>query len=198
MSPKAKVIRLAQKKALIRAKDLESRGISRNYLYSLYKDGILERVGTGSYALADALPHPYDNLIEISHRSPLVVISHISALAFHELTTQIPSRLWITLPRGTWVPKWDNPPLMATLASGDSYSYGIELHKIDGHRLKIYSPAKTVADCFKYRRKVGLDIAIEALKDVLTQAKATPDELMSAAKVNRVANVMRPYVEALV
>lgn len=197
MNPKAQVIRLAEKLGIIAAKDLESRGISRNHLYHLQKDGILERVGVGSYALADAEPHPYDELVEISRRSPQAVISLISALSFHELTTQIPAQIWITLPRGAWVPNFDQPPVVTTHVAGKPYNYGIEKQKIGGRTIKVYSPAKTVADCFKFRRRVGLDIAIESLKDVIEQNKATPGEVMAAAKTNRVGNVMRPYVAAL-
>lgn len=198
MNPKAQVIRLAEQLGIIAAKDLESRGISRNYLYLLHKDGVLERVGVGSYALADAEPHPYDDLVEISRRSPQAIVSLISALAFHELTTQIPVQIWITLPRGAWVPTFDHPRIVTTHVEGKPYCYGIEKHKIGGRTIKVYSPAKTIADCFKFRRKVGLDIAIEALKDVVEQSKATPGEVMAAAKIDRVGNVIRPYLEAIV
>lgn len=198
MSRKVQVIRLAEKRGLIGAKDLESRGISRNYLYLLHKEGVLERVGAGSYALADAIPHLHGELVEVLRRSPQAVVSLISALAFHELTTQIPAQIWITLPRGAWVPKFAHLPVVTTHVSGKSYQHGIERHSIDGRKIKVYSPAKTVADCFKFRRKVGLDVAIEALKDVLDQNKATPAELMEAAEVNRVGKVIGPYLEALI
>lgn len=198
MTPRAKVIQLAKKRGLISASDLKPLGISRNLLYALCNEGMLARVGVGSYALASADPHPYDSLVEISRRSPQAVISLVSALAFHELTTQIPFQVWITLPKGAWVPKIDYPPVVATHVSEKAYGYGIEKHKVSGRTIRVYSPAKTVADCFKFRRKVGQDVALEALKDVLAQRKATPGELMAAAKVNRMAQVMRPYLEALV
>lgn len=198
MNVKEKVVKLAEKRGIIGAKDLEARGIGRHYLYALQKDGVLERVGIGSYALANGIPHPHNDLVDISRRSPKAVISLVSALAFHELTTQIPTQIWITLPRGAWVPTIDQLKLVTTHVSGKAYRYGIEKHRINNQIVKVYSPAKTVADCFKFRRKVGLDIAIEALKDALAQKKATAAEIMTTAEIDRMGILMRPYLEALV
>ncbi len=121
----------------------------------------------------------------------------LSALQNHHLTTQAPFEVWLAIAEKARLPKIEYPPLRVVRFSGPSLSFGIEEHEVDGVRVRVYSPAKTVADCFKYRNKIGLDVAIEALRDCLRQRKATRDELWSAAKVCRMSNVMRPYLEAV-
>jgi predicted transcriptional regulator of viral defense system len=140
----------------------------------------------------------HSSLAEIAKRFPHAVVCLLSALSFYEITTQIPHKIWITVPRGAWKPDVDYPPLSLTYVSGDAYSFGIQEHDINGVIVKIYSPAKTVADCFKFRNKVGLDVAIEALREVWRSRKASVDELLEAARIDRVLKVMRPYLEATV
>ena len=121
----------------------------------------------------------------------------LTALQFHELTTQLPRQIWIAMPRGSHAPRIDYPPIKMVQFSGDAYSVGIEEVERDGVKLRVYGVAKTVADCFKHRNKIGLDVALEALKDVHAKRKASAHDLWRYAKVCRVANVMRPYLEAV-
>ena len=121
----------------------------------------------------------------------------LSALQFHNLTTQIPHRVWIAIENKNWKPEFDYPLLDVVRSSGRAFSFGVEQHEVNRVPVKVYSPAKTVADCFKFRNKIGLDVAMEALRETWRSRKATMDELWEAAKVCRVANVMRPYLEAV-
>ncbi len=121
----------------------------------------------------------------------------LTALQFHELTTQLPRRIWVAMPRGSHVPRIDYPPIKMVQMTGAVYTAGIEEHMRDGVKLRVYSAAKTVVDCFKHRNKLGLDVALEALKDVRAQRKASADDLWGYAKICRVTNVMRPYLEAV-
>jgi len=116
---------------------------------------------------------------------------------FHGLTTQLPWQVWIAMPRGSHVPPLEYPPIKMVQFTGEAYSQGIESHERDGVTLHVYSVAKTVADCFKHRNKIGIDVALEALKDARAQGKASFDDLWRCAKVCRVSNVMRPYLEAV-
>ena len=193
-----KVLALAEKRGMITAKDLEEEGISRNYLYMLQRQGLLERRTRGIYTLPDPSLSEHALLAEVSKRVPRAVVCLISALSFHGLTTQIPNEIWIAVPRAAWKPRIEYPPVNLTYLSGDSYTYGIQQHQTNGVAVKVYSPAKTVADCFKFRNKVGLDVAIEALRECWRARQATMDELTVAADINRVTTVMRPYMETIV
>lgn len=198
MNRKEQILNLAIEKGLIRSNDLESEGISRNYLYRLHKEGQLRKNARGLYSLPEHTISEHSSLAEIAKQVPHAVVCLISALSFHEVTTQIPHEIWLAVPRGAWRPDISYPPINLTYVSGEAYSMGIKEHNINGVIVKIYSPAKTVADCFKFRNKVGLDIAIEALKEVWRSRKATMDELVGAAKINRVSRIIRPYLEAIV
>lgn len=193
-----KIAQLAADKGIISASDVEELGISRNYLYAMCREGLLERAARGLYVLADSDVSAHFAFAEISKRIPSAVISLISALNFHELTTQNPHEVWLSIPRDTWLPEIDYPPIQVTRVSEPAYSFGVEEHSIGGVSVKIYSPAKTVADCFKFRSKVGLDVAIEALRSAWDARKITVDELAQAAQVDRVWKVIRPYMEATV
>ncbi len=198
MNKREQILDIVKKHGVIRAADLEKVGISRNYLYSLCKEGLLNRLGRGLYISTDTPITEHINLIEVSKRVPSAVICLVSALSFHHMTTQIPHEIWIALPKGAWKPKLDYPPLNTTFVSRNTYFFGMEEHLINGVSVKIYSPAKTVADCFKFRNKIGLDIAIEALREVCRDKKATVNELMKAADVCRVLKIMQPYMEAII
>lgn len=198
MNRKKQILDLAEKKGMLRANDLESIGISRNYLYKLHKEGRLERTATGLYVLPEAPVTEHSPLAEVAKRVPHAIVCLISALSFHEITTQIPHEIWLTIPRGAWRPRMDYPPLNLTHVSGAAYTFGVQEHTINGVSAKIYSPAKTVADCFKFRNKVGLDVAIEALREAWRSRAAAMDELVEAAQINRVSKIMRPYLEAVV
>ncbi len=198
MSREQQILELAGTKGIIRAEDVEAVGISRNYLYRMHKEGLLEKCAVGLYTLPEAPVTENWSLAEVAKRLPQAVVCLISALSYHGITTQIPHEIWLTIPRGSWRPDVEYPPLNLTYVSGPAYSFGIQEHVINGVVVKIYSPAKTVADCFKFRNKVGLDVAIEALREVWRSRKVTMDELVEAAGIDRVSKIMRPYLEATV
>jgi predicted transcriptional regulator of viral defense system len=197
MDRKERILELAKQMGLIRPRDVEATGIHREYLLRLYRKGDLERVGRGLYALPGTQTSESISLAEVAKRVPNAVICLISALQYHNLTTQIAERVWIAVENKRWEPTFDYPPLEIVRLSGRAFSFGVEEHKVDKVTVKVYSPAKTVADCFKFRNKIGLDVALEALRETWRSRKATMDELWEAAKVCRVANVMRPYLEAV-
>lgn len=160
-------------------------------------NGQLERVAHGLYRLPASDLSQYFELAAIARRAPQGVFCLLTALQFHELTTQLPWQVWIGLPRGSHCPRIEHPPLRMVQFTGEHFSYGIEEHRRDNTTLRVYGVAKTVADCFKHRNKIGLDVAIEALKDVNSHRRASFDDIRRAAEVCRVAEVMRPYLETL-
>ncbi len=198
MDRKTQVLEMVKEKGVIKAGDIEVEGISRSYLYMLHNSGLLQKIAPGLYMLPDTHVTEHITLIEIAKRVPNAVVCLISALSFYDLTTQLPYEVWITIPRGAWRPKIDYPSLNLTYASKETYSYGVLEHKINGVSVKIYSPAKTIADCFKFRNKIGLDVAIEALKKGWETKKVDMDELVKAAKICKVSKIIRPYLEAIV
>lgn len=198
MDCRARILDLAREKGIIRSKDVEECGCSRNYLYEMRRAGDLRRLSAGLYALPDAPVTEHSLLAEVAKRVPQGVVCLISALAHHGLSTQIPHEIWLTVPKGFRRPRIAYPPLNLTYVSGQAYSFGVREHVMGGVPVRIYSPAKTVADCFKFRSKVGLDVALEALREAWRSRKATVDELMEAAEIDRVSKVMRPYLEVIV
>jgi len=197
MNRKQQILQLADISGIIRAKDVETAGISRNYLYEMHRAGLLKKISTGLYTLLGTSATENSTIAEVAKRIPHAVTCLISALIYHELTTQLSQDTWLAVPKSSRKPKIKYPPLNLTYVSDPAYSFGIQEHIINGVSVKIYSPAKTVADCFKFRNKVGLDVAIEALRNARRTRKATMDELMEAAKVNRVLKIMSPYMEAI-
>ncbi|WP_296449171.1 type IV toxin-antitoxin system AbiEi family antitoxin domain-containing protein [Rhodoferax sp. UBA5149] len=191
------VLALASQHGLLRASHLQELGIARVVLSRLTASGQLERVGRGVYRLPDAQGSEHESLATIAVKVPQAVFCLLTALQIHELTTQLPRQVWIAMPQGSHAPKMDYPPVKMVQFSGEAYAAGVEVMQVDQVALRVYGVAKTVADCFKHRNKIGLDVAIEALKDALAQRKATADDLWRFAKICRVANVMRPYLEAL-
>ncbi len=196
MDRKQKILILTGQLGIVRPRDVEAEGIPREYLYRLCASGDLMRVGRGLYALPDALGSEAITLAEVAKRAPNAVICLISALQFHNLTTQITHKVWIAIENKKWEPKLDYPPIELVRLTGRAFSFGVEEHEVHHVPVKVYSPAKTVADCFKFRNKIGLDVALEALRETWRSRKATMDEIWEAGKVCRVANVMRPYLEA--
>ena len=160
--------------------------------------GILQRVSRGIYKLIDLPSISNPDLLPIGMRVANGVVCLVSALSYHEMTTQIPHEVYLALKRGSEKPRLDYPPIRFFWFSGDAFTEGIEAKTVEGVPIKIYCPAKTVADCFKYRHKIGLDVAIEALKSYWARPGAIVDELMSYARICRVEKVMSPYVEAVV
>lgn len=173
-------------------------GITRYTLYSLRDKGIIEQVTRGVYRLVELPPISNPDLVTVSLRFPNAVICLISALAYHGITTQIPHEVAVAVPRGARLPSLDSPPVRAYKFSGAAFSAGIEKHRIDGITVRIYSPEKTLADCFKYRNKIGMDVVLEALKLYMTRKKVKLGDLLTYARICRVENVMRPYLEATV
>jgi len=190
--------RFLKRKGFIRTKEFVEAGFSRNNLSRLVRSGFLVKDSRGLYRCADEpIPELFD-LIEVTKRVPHAVICLVSALSYYGLTTQIPHGVWIALPKGAWRPKSDFPMLNLTFVSGAALDFGVQEFKAGRETIRIYSPAKTIADCFKFRNKVGLDVAIEALKEIWRKKMATVDELMESAKICRVARIMQPYMEAIV
>lgn len=190
------LLKLAQQKGVVRARDLAALDIPHTYLSRLVKQGQLERVGRGLYMLPDQTITAHHSLVEACTRVPIGVICLLSALSFHQLTTQMPFEIWMALENKAWQPKVKELPLRFVRFSGEAFTEGVEDHTIEGVSVKIYDAAKTVADAFKYRNKIGLDLCIEALRNGLRTRKFTVNQLVRYAKICRVQNVIRPYVEA--
>ena len=189
--------RLIQEMGVLRPRDLAARGIPPRYASRLAREGLLERVERGLYTVADGDIHEYQTLAEVSRRMPHAVICLLSALRFHDLTTQAPFEVWAMVDVHAYVPRTTELPVRVVYASGGALTEGVEEHRIMGVLVRVTTPAKTVADCFKYRSKVGLDVALEALRETWRERRATMDELWRYAQICRVAQVMRPYLESL-
>ena len=192
-----RLLHFARKKGLLRPNDLAALGIPRVYLTRLTATGQLTKASRGLYQRANTTLSENEGLAIVAARAPHAVFCLLTALQFHGLTTQLPRQVWIALPQGSHTPKVDYPPLKLIRYSGDAFTQGIDTHRIDQIDVRVYCVAKTVADCFKHRNKIGLDVALEALKDARAQKKASADDIWHYAKICRVANVMRPYLEAL-
>lgn len=192
-----RILRLASKRGLLRARDLAQERIPRATLSRLVESGQLSHVSRGLYALPRQQRSGQHQLAEIAARNPHGVFCLLTALRFHQLTTQSPHEVWLAIPNKSYATKLDYPPLRIVRFSGPSLTEGIERHTVDRAPIRVYSAAKTVADCFKYRNKIGLDVALEALRECRREKRASNDELWHYAKLCRVANVMRPYLESI-
>ena len=188
---------LASKRQIVGTKDARELGIPRTYLPRLARRGDLEKIGRGLYSSRDFAGTENTSLIEAAYQIPKGIVCLLSALRFHDFTTQSPHEVWMTIGHKAWAPKVSSPLVRIVRMSGPALHFGMKEYSISGATLRVFSPAKTVADCFKFRSKIGLDVAIEALKECRRRKKASMDELAAAAKVCRVANVMRPYLESL-
>ena len=193
-----KIAHLAKASGVLRPRDLARHRISRMALSRMEARGEIERLARGLYALPGTSGTLHQSLAEVAKRAPKAVACLMTALSFHEIGTQSPFEVWIALPRGAWRPQLDHQRLRVLRFSGASFSSGVETHVIHGVKIRVYNAAKTVADCFKYRNKLGLDVALEVLRESWRAKKVTIDELNHYAEICRVRNVMRPYLEALV
>ncbi len=191
-----KLLSLARRSGVIRPGDLRAQGIAPVYLTRLVRSGALIRVGRGLYSLADGSPTADRTLVEAARHIPRGVVCLLSALRLHSLTTQMPPAVWIAIDVKARRPVANGPPLEVVRMSGPALSSGVEERVIEGVRVRVYGAAKTVADCFKFRNKIGLDVAIEALRDY-RRRRGSVDELLRYAEICRVARVMRPYLEAM-
>lgn len=192
-----KVLDLVGQAGILRPRDLDTHGIPRIYLSRLLAAGKLRRIGRGLYVLPDSSVSEHRSLAEVCKRVPKGVICLLSALRFHELTTQAPFEVWLAIGERSWRPHMDYPLLRIVRFSSIALESGVEEHQIEGVTIPVFTPAKTVADCFKFRSKVGLDVAVEALRECWQSRRCTMDELWRYAKVCRVHNVMRPYLESV-
>ncbi len=191
------VIEFARKHGVIRPSDLKSLGITPTPLRGLLKAGIIRRIGRGLYTLADFEVTEAHTIVEAVRAQPNSIVCLLSALSFHGISTQQPHLVWLAIPRGSRVTSEKTVPLKVVAISKASYEAGIETHQLEGLEVPIYSIAKTVADCFKFRNKVGLDVALEALREAIQERRCSRSDILKYARINRVDKVMRPYMEAL-
>jgi predicted transcriptional regulator of viral defense system len=191
------VLALAQERPLLRARDLTERSLPTVALTRLVAAGKLERVARGVYSLPGRALSEHRSLAEVSLRVPQGVVCLLSALRVHGIGTQAPFEVWLAIPHHFPAPRMDRPALRIVRMSGPALTEGIEVRRIDGVEVPVFSPEKTVADCFKFRNKIGLDVALEALRDGWSRGLLSMDALARHASTDRVANVMRPYLESV-
>lgn len=191
------ILALARRQPLLRARDLAEHGLPTMALSRLVAAGKLQRVTRGVYSLPQRAISAHRSLAEVAIRVPRGVVCLLSALRLHEIGTQAPFEVWLAIPQTMPVPRLEQPTLRVVRMSGAALSEGIEQVEVDGISVPVFNPAKTVADCFKYRNKIGLDVALEALGEAWRTRRLSMDELWHYATIDRVHNVMRPYLEAL-
>ena len=196
-TPEQAVLALAKQRPLLRARDLAKQSLPTIVLSRLVAAGKLERIARGVYSLPGRALSEHRSLAEVALRVPRGVICLLSALRVHGIGTQAPFEVWLAIPHRAPIPRLEQPALHAVRMSGPALTEGIDKIAIDGVQVPIFNAAKTVADCFKFRNKIGLDVALEALRDAWSQKKLTMDDLWHYANIDRVANVMRPYLESI-
>jgi predicted transcriptional regulator of viral defense system len=189
---------LLQSSPVLKAGTIVSHGIDRKTIQRMVESGEIQWIGRGLYGPADYEPDSYHSYVEAQMLVETGVVCLLSALSFHEIGTQTPRHVWLALSRPSRIPKTEGLPVKIVTFSGPAFSTGIEEHQIEGVRVKVFSPAKTVADCFKYRNKLGTDVAIEALREAVREKNVSPDELLRFADICRVRSVMMPYLESVV
>ena len=192
------ILNFARKKGIFTAREAIGQGIHSQILTRLVRDGVVERIARGQYRLPDQPVTEHHSLAVIARAVPHGVICLISALSFHEIGTQLPPHVWLAIDRRARRPKVAYPTLRVAKLSGKAFTEGIETHHIEGQPVRIYCVAKTLADLFKYRNKIGLDVALEALREAWRERRFTMDEIDRYARICRVQRVMKPYLEALV
>ena len=197
VTPEDRAMKVITETGIARSRDLERAGISRTQIRRLVDQKVIERVGRGLYRRPE---DPLTEKSDLAHAARLVpegVICLLSALRFQGLSTQNPFEVWMAIDRSSWRPRAQHPPLRIIYLSGDTLSEGVEEHNAEGVQLRVFSAAKTVADCFKFRNKIGTDVAVEALRDYRRTYPKRLDELWRFAEIDRVTRVMRPYLEAV-
>lgn len=189
--------RLLKRVGVVRSRDLEEVGLRRSQLRRLVERGEIERVGRGLYALPGASATEHSDLVRAAKLVPGGVICLLSALRFHGLTTQNPFEVWLAIDRKAWRPRIDHPPLRLVFMSGSALTDGVERHVIEGVKVQVFSAAKTVADCFKFRNRIGTDVAVEALREYRRRYPKRLHDVLRYAEVDRVARVIQPYLESV-
>lgn len=193
-----RILEIAGEKKILKPKDLVAEKIPTVYLSRLVKQGKLLQLAYGLYALPETQFDEKQSLLEVQNLVPKGVFCLLTALQFHNLTTQNPFEVWLAVERNAAIPRIRSVQNRIFRINSEMFNAGIEEHKVEGGIIRVYSPAKTVADCFKYRNKIGLDVAMESLSDAWRKRLITMDELWHMAKINRVTNVMLPYAQMLV
>ena len=194
----ARILQLARSAGVLRPRDAEAVGIPGNLLARVARQGLLTRIGRGLYSLPDATTGQHHSLAEAAKRVPRGVVCLLSALRYHDLTTQAPFEVWMAIGEKDRRPKQDGVAIRVVRYSGEALTAGAETRTIDGVPVRIFEPAKTVADCFKYRNKIGIDVAVEALRDCRRSRKCSVDDLVAYGRTCRVSRVMQPYMESIV
>lgn len=182
---------------ILRTGQAKSLGIDTKTIAEMYEAELLQKLSRGLYRLSELPPLQYPDLVQVALRVPQAIICLLSALAYYNITTEIPHKVFIALPQTIRQPRIKYPPLDVVWLSKDVYQAGIEEHQLDGVAVSIYGKSKTITDCFKFRNKVGRDVAIEALKEYVRLPDANIEELLSFARINRVENIMKPYLEVV-
>jgi predicted transcriptional regulator of viral defense system len=193
----AQLLQLASQKGVLRPSDLRELAIPRAYLSRMVDQGLLIRTGRGLYVLADADLTEHHSLAEASRRVPRAIVCLLSALNYHEMTSQLPHEVWLAIDRKDRLPVVDSPRVRIVRFSGEAMTAGVIEVLIEGVPVKLTDPARTVADCFKYRNKIGVDVAVEALRVYLRDRRGTIDALYRYARLGRVANVIQPFMDSL-
>jgi predicted transcriptional regulator of viral defense system len=192
-----RALQLIREKGVSRPRDLEAHGITRARLARLVEEGLVLRQARGVYVSARHPLTAEHTLAQVARRVPGSVFCLLTALRFHGLTTQSPAEVWVALPEKARRPRLDYPRLRVARFSGEALTEGIEEHRVEGVAIRVYSPAKTVADCFKYRNKIGIDVAVEALRDFSRKHRGGATQLARFARICRVARVMQPFLDAI-
>jgi len=194
---RSRALALLGQQPILRLKDFTAKDVGPETLARLVREGTIVRVARGLYQRADASADARHSLAEAAALVPKGVVCLISALQFHELTLQMPSEVWMAIDRTAWRPRFGYPPVRFVRFSGKALTDGVKRHRIEGIEVAITGPARTIVDCFRYRGKVGLDVALEALREGLRQRKVTTDQLWRHATKMRVWSILKPYVEAM-
>jgi len=196
-SKTANILKVIKEVGIVRPVDLTKHGVRREQMYRLHRRGLVERIGRGLYTLPQANVTENHTVAEACKMVPRGVVCLLTALRFHGLTTQSPFEVWMAIDRKARLPRHERPKIRFVRYSGDALTAGVEVRRIEQVPVRVYGVAKTVIDCFKYRNKIGLDVALEALRECRRGRTASMDELWRYAKICRVANVMRPYLESV-
>ena len=197
MNAYERILRMARKERLFRLSHATAVGVHAEYVRRLTHQGRLTRIGRGLYAVSTVAPTEHHTLAEVATRVPKAVFCLLTALRFHGLGTQNPREVWLAVDRRAGIPRVDFTPVRTIRISGAALAAGVGAHVIDGVNVRVTSPARTVVDCFKFRNKIGIDVAVEALRDYRRMRKGTVDALWREADRLRLANVMRPYWDGM-